>query len=592
QPRIHYAGSWYRQPLVDVVFRGVYAWPSGNLHAETLTATGESLSVAVRGDAGREKTHLEMVWDADLQGLGRSVETTLAQAATVRDGETNQNTPPIRPIGFRRAGEPTYSLRGVTTGKLTAIRQEGTWFLQADANAENLAYMSEKRGSTESTASGLGTRSGRRDDVETLWLEPTARIQGPLRYDPETGGFRWDELKLTTDWMNGAYAGTATFGTAGPELTLAGSTRIDMERLALRLSQVFGVLFRAEGIHESDWQIVWGMAEGADRSPGIGRRSGTPFRAKGSIGWDALEIAGVAMGAATVPLRLDQERAEFERVRLPITSISSPAMAARNPISRTSATATLDIGGQLSYGTSPMILQLEQGSSLEQFQVTPEAAASWLRYLAPLAANATRIEGNLDARLDEATIVIDQPQQSRVRGSLKLNGLAMTAGPTADLLIQSIDQIKSLGSLGGVIASDQAGATSLIRMPPQNVDFALQNGVVSHQRMFFEIDRASVMTSGQVGLDSRLNLVAQVPLDQRWLGSDLQGLAGQTITLPVTGSLSRPQLDSRRIRSLVTELGARAGAEVMQNRLNGLIQKQFGSSLDQINSGLEKVFDF
>ncbi|MEM6469268.1 MAG: hypothetical protein AAF802_06835, partial [Planctomycetota bacterium] len=123
QLRIHYGDAWYRQPEVDVAFKGVYAWPSGNLHTETFTATGQSLSLAVRGDASPEKTHLEVAWDVDLRGLSESVERTLAHAAMARPGETSTN-PPVRPIAFRSGGDDRQSLHGTSRGKLTAIRVE------------------------------------------------------------------------------------------------------------------------------------------------------------------------------------------------------------------------------------------------------------------------------------------------------------------------------------------------------------------------------------------------------------------------------------------------------------------------------------
>jgi hypothetical protein len=116
-------------------------------------------------------------------------------------------------------------------------------------------------------------------------------------------------------------------------------------------------------------------------------------------------------------------------------------------------------------------------------------------------------------------------------------------------------------------------------MPAQTVDFAVHQGVVSHDRLFFEIDRAQVVTSGRVAFDGRLNMIAMVPLDARWLGSDLKGLAGQTVTLPIDGTLSRPSLDSSGVAQLVTQLGTQAVQSTAENYLQ-----------QQLNRGLEKLF--
>ncbi|MEM6473004.1 MAG: hypothetical protein AAF802_25815, partial [Planctomycetota bacterium] len=585
QPRIHYGDAWYRQPEVDVAFQGIYAWPSGNLHAETFTATGQSLSLAVRGDASPEKTHLEVAWDADLRGLSESVERTLAHAAMKRPGETSTN-PTVRPIAFRSGGDDRQSLHGTSRGKLTAIRVEGGWVFDAEANGENVAIVSSTR---KPTTSGSAIQSGLRGrgsqaSLETLWAERKLRMVGSLRYDDTSARLSFDRVDVTTDWLAGSYGGEVQLG-AVPSIRCSGPTQIQMERFAQRISAVSGVPCVAEGIHKSNWAFQYGSQK-ADEA--------TTFKAQGSIGWDALSVPTLEMGPVVVPLSVDLDKTQFGRVQIPVRTVAMrPNQLPSSASFSEPSAAILSVAGQVRYAASPVLVELEKGSTVTDLRVTSDAASSWLRYLAPLAADATRIDGVMNARVEEALIAVDDPAKSRVRGALKINGLSMSSGPTANLLIQGIDQIKSLGKLSG---AQPGGGTvpsmTLIKMPPQTVEFAMENGVVSHQRMYFDIDRASLMTSGQVGLDSRMNLVAQVPLDPRWLGSDLKGLAGQTITLPITGTLSRPQLDSRGIRALVTELGTRAGAEVMQNRLDGLIQKQFGSSLDQINNGLEKVFGF
>ncbi len=173
-------------------------------------------------------------------------------------------------------------------------------------------------------------------------------------------------------------------------------------------------------------------------------------------------------------------------------------------------------------------------------------------------------------------IVFDQPEQSRVTGRLNIAGAQMTAGPMANQIISGIGQLKSLASaLAGQPA--QASPRTLISMPAQTVDFSVDRGIVTHDRLFFEIDRAQVVTSGRVAMDSRLDMVAQVKLDERWLGSNLQGLAGQPVTLPIDGTLSQPSLDSSGVREVVKQLSGQA----VQSTAENYLQKQFNRVLDK-----------
>ena len=115
-------------------------------------------------------------------------------------------------------------------------------------------------------------------------------------------------------------------------------------------------------------------------------------------------------------------------------------------------------------------------------------------------------------------------------------------------------------------------------MPPQTIGFTVERGYVSHDRLFMEVDRAQVVTSGRVSLAGQLELVAQVPLDPRWLGRDLQGLAGQPVTLQIDGTLSRPSLNSNSVRNVITQLGAQA----VQNSAENYLQQKINRGLDSI----------
>src|SRR6056297_1106895 len=160
----------------------------------------------------------------------------------------------------------------------------------------------------------------------------------------------------------------------------------------------------------------------------------------------------------------------------------------------------------------------------------------------------------------------------------------MNAGPLAQQLISGVDQLKALaGAIAGQPTTPSRNQT-LVTMPTQSVAFVVDHGVVSHDRLFFEIDRARLITSGRVAFDGRLNLIGQVPLDARWLGRDLQGLAGQYVSLPIDGTLSRPSLDSSGVRQVVAQLGSQA----IQSNAENYLQKQLNKQIERI--GLDKLF--
>ena len=99
-----------------------------------------------------------------------------------------------------------------------------------------------------------------------------------------------------------------------------------------------------------------------------------------------------------------------------------------------------------------------------------------------------------------------------------------------------------------------------------------------------------LLTQGSVGFDSTLNLVAAIPLDERWLGQDLKSMHGQSLTFPVAGTISNPRLDRSMIRNIMLQLGQQAGQQAVERGLDNLLEKQLDNGLNQINSGLDKLF--
>jgi hypothetical protein len=212
--------------------------------------------------------------------------------------------------------------------------------------------------------------------------------------------------------------------------------------------------------------------------------------------------------------------------------------------------------------------------------MTPELSDRWLQYLAPMVAQATRIDGTFGVELAQAAVNLEEPLKSRVRGQLQINKVDFDAGPMANQLLSSVQQVQMIVK-GLPAAEGQAAAApsrKLATLPTQSVDFDFTDGVITHQRMFMDVDRARLITSGQVSVDGRINLVTQLPLDANWLGSDLKSLAGLTVTMPITGTLSSPRLDPAGIRNLVTQVGGQALQQTAENYLE-----------KQLNRGLEKL---
>ncbi len=598
QPRVAYAARSFTQPNVKLHFDGSWAWPSGDVDAKSFTLVGDALSAGIRGRINAEETDLEIAWRTKLQRIQGSVRRRVAsRPATAFQQIAYRSSDSIETDDWIVMGdfdgtvriqqqEQQIEIETHTTGADVAVVQPP----QASAEAQTVGPMPRQ---TVSAQTGrFGQAAGPRTDntlgnttpasmrlsgnpipsqARIVWSEPNLKVDTTFQYDLSSGQLSTKAMQIAGDWFATTLAGDATIKPTFRAAKLSGPARLKMDQVAARLSELTGTKIHAEGIQETPLDIQLSSDESGNFA----------FIVDGQLGWETGAFAGVYFGEATVPFRWTE------------TSVSiSPSVI---PVGQ----GQLRLAGDVFYRPGPLWIRLEPGVVAESVRLTPEMTDRWLKYLAPLAADTARIDGTVSAEIDEAMIVIDDPQSlahetmaSRVSGRLNIEGVQMTAGPLTQQIISGVDQLKSLARAipGQANPSDATDPTKLITMPPQSVEFLLDRGVVSHKRIYFEIDRAQLITGGQVGLDGQLDLVAQIPLDRRWLGADLQGLAGQGVSLPITGTLSRPRLDSSGVRQVVAQLAT----QTIQSAGDTFLKKQIERSEDylgeQIGRGLDKLF--
>lgn len=571
QPRVTYTGTTLTQPAVEVVFAGEAVYPATTIRAETLTVAGEAFSAAAKGTASLADVDMQLKWRAKLERLQNSVQTRVAGSARTPVQTVATGGPSVAADAWLVRGDcegdlsvKTKLAAPSTTGTLPSIAPENaTWMLVSSRlTGRDVAIVQPASAGLQTVGPMPASMQPQRGvGGEVVWAEPNVQIDGDIRYNLTTGDVIADAVQVAGDWFATTLSGTVAWNETVGQVKLSGPTRLKMDEVASRLSPMAGIPIRATGVHETSVDIQ------ANRQPD-GEIS---LAIAADLGWETSEVAGLVFGPTRIPIQMTET-----------TVTVMPARIAVGPPGDTQG--ALNLAGRVNYRPGPMWIQVERGVIADKIRLTPELTDRWLKYLAPVAANAARIQGTISAELDEATIVLDNPQQSRIVGRLNLGGVEMNAGPLAEQLIVGVDQLRSLaGTLLGKTV-DASQNRTLITMPPQTVDFAVDRGVVIHERMFFEIDRAQIITSGRVAFDNRINMTAQIPLDPRWLGRDLQGLAGQSVTLPIDGTLSRPSLDSAGVRQVVTQLGTQA----IQQNAESYLQKQLGKQIEKI--GLDKIF--
>ncbi len=244
-------------------------------------------------------------------------------------------------------------------------------------------------------------------------------------------------------------------------------------------------------------------------------------------------------------------------------------------------------------------LELASAKVLDRVELNGETCQKWLKYVAPLLADATAAQGRLSLTSQELKIPLEDPVRISAQGTIELIDANVSAGPLSQQLINTANQIKSIlkRAPNATVANIDKPWIQLAR---QSVPYTVQNGRVYHEGLTFAHKDISFTTTGSVGFDQTLYLVAKIPIDEKWIEGDrwLAGLKGQFISIPISGTVTRPVLDRRALQQLSQQL-IRSGAQSAINNAIGdkLNEKvdQFKSKLggqleDQLKGGLENLF--
>ena len=550
-PRLTIGGTAISQERLEGQFEGRFQWDR-DVTIDHAHLRSSSFSLAAEGHwANRPGTLISA--DSSTVKLNRVRVKVNAELDRLSRLATASSVPPPA-VPFRGVAPRGVPFRTVSAGRPDRTSLQTSRQIGGTVRGEFDIRSDERERWTvrgDIRADDFGVYQQASNELRTVWFEPTVDVTAiaTMPEDPtHTQAIYFPELSIASDWITLNSEAGIEQTEQGWRLAAKGPAKYDSRSVADKLTALTGTSVVARGVHTAEVQLS------VDH-----RGVQTDWRADTSVGWDAASIGGLTFGSADVPVVIENDRVRIDRSVIPTGGGSiSPA-------------ATVYYGG-------PVRIEVDPGVIATDVELTRELTASWLRYVAPVMADATGIDGVVGVTLDASTIRLDQPDRSEVSGVVDIRGATMTAGPMVDNLLVGVDNARRLA---GSLSDREVRRTgrTLVEMPPQQVAFDFRRGVVTHQRMFFTIDRAGIMTSGRVTTDGRLDMVAQMLIEESWVGRDLGSLAGRRLTLPIGGTLDDIRVDTSAVGRLLTQAVIQAGQEKAQSFVDEQLQKGLGRLL-------------
>ncbi|MFO0941039.1 MAG: hypothetical protein U0930_09745 [Pirellulales bacterium] len=538
--RLNVADMAFAEPQVVGNFKGnVNTNDLTKLAIEQLTIQASSFSLLAKDQAGENNSRRGQAnCIVSLQRLLKNSNVMAGPGSLASTG--NDRARMVQPSFGQSPSATTpptsYSASGdIQAGLAWAVNAAGAEF-RIQANGKDIVLISQTVGSP----------------AMPLWSESQLLASADGRWTASSGAVSMEPMQLQTPWLN--YQGKLNYAPSekAQDLTMNGQAVYDAQQLSEKIGPMTGNNVQMIGQHTMPIEVSWHRDSSDTKTPAL-----AGLRASSRIGWQQARVVGIEVGKADVPVNIDAGK---------LTT------AAEIPVS--GGMLRWDIFSDLTQET--IVLQQKPMTVLENVAITREMCSGWLKYVAPLVADATSIEGKLSMQIRRAEFVPTNLAKQTVEGNLVMHKVEVGPGPLSNEVIgiaKQIEQIRKADLTQSGSSPSKAWAT----LPEQNISFTMVDGRVHHRDLKVDVGDATIMTAGSVAVDGQLEMLASMPIPDKWTEkSQIMGaLKGQSLQFPVRGTISRPQVDASMLGQLGRQTIMNAGQNVIQQQLNKGLDKLF-----------------
>jgi hypothetical protein len=284
------------------------------------------------------------------------------------------------------------------------------------------------------------------------------------------------------------------------------------------------------------------------------------LKAEAGLGWEALEAYGITVGPQQITIRLED------------------GVVWASPIDTALSQGRLRLASRLDLKAQPMTLLVEPGTVVEGVRITPQMCEDWLKYVAPLVAGATTAEGQFSLSLSDARIPLADPAAATIAGMVTIDGARVQPGPLAQQLLGIAREVSTVVNRNASALARLDSESSLLEIRQQRIDFQMVQGRVYHRNLELVVGDVTLRSQGWVGADQSLGLLAEIPIQDKWVQGKklLAGWQGQALRIPVQGTITQPQVDRRVVAQLSQQLIGNTAERLLQDELEKGLKKLLG----------------
>ena len=382
-----------------------------------------------------------------------------------------------------------------------------------------------------------------------FWAEPDVRLKTGLSIADDFNSIQLSNLLLKSKLADVRGAGTISELATSMNAKLSGQSNIKWESINQTIREMAGDVIQFTGEGWQAFQIDGPLYD-------AGNYAWVPSQLGGvaAVDWNQASVFGVPLGASKIDIQLNQSLAR-------LSSQNNSTMVDK----------VFQMKPLLDLRNDAPAVHLQNGKLLDQWQVTVEDSRTWLKYATPLIADATAAQGMLSTNVEGAFIPLFDPMKSSARAEIQIHDLNIGPGPMVQQLIPMLDQVLAVVKPGSTVKQRE----TWMKLKPQNLPIVVDQGRVHHEGFEMSYKDVVIRTRGSVGFDQSLNMMAEIPIVEDWVDGNkyLSRLVGKSISIPIAGTLAKPQIDRRSIAQLTQQLLRESALGAVNDKVNGEVDK-------------------
>jgi translocation and assembly module TamB len=366
--------------------------------------------------------------------------------------------------------------------------------------------------------------------------DPKVTLTARGKLDRHTETLTLERGAIESESLRAEAAGTIQDLLRERRLDLRGKLDYDLAKLQGLLAPYLGEHVALTGRSSRDFALAGPLGAVGDRF--------AAWSGDASIGWDTAKSYGFEAGAGTLA-------AQLRAGKLNITPLDFVVNEGRFKLSP-----------EVILSPAPGEVRLPREQVLSQVKITPAMCAQALSYIAPVLAGVAQADGRVSVALDGGRLPLDNWRMGDVAGKLTVHDVRVSAGPLVSALAVVLNR-----------------ATEVRLTEEAQVPFRLVQGRVYHENLELNFPELTIRTRGSVGLDRSLMILAEMPVPPKWIGNNPLGTAleGQTISLPIGGTLDRPVIDQNELNRLAGQFIQNAAGRALERELGNQLNRLLGS---------------